>query len=473
MLIFPQWKWLLAACFMVIAGCVPSVGPPPGSDTEQSPIFRSMAKDVAKAIPGSKQVALRPFRLGDQIPIPVDIAHQFNDHFAAALLKESGGRLKPVARRELLKLFEESEAFDPDLDFNSFLNKARADIALFGHITSVANGINLSYKAFDPKTSQQLASVGPWFIPYKHRNTTGVPLDEALQIAATQLAKQTPDLQQVRTVGIFFHDSDAQPAFGRFVNQALVGHLRQRIHDLENDPARILAQEWGKIPTLKTETIEKSMLGQQTGVYLLSGTYWIFDQVVKLQLDLKGRNAVHSTQVTIRRDTIPTTLPLIPSFDAALKAKDTLGSIAIRLSSDRGARPVYTIGDLLKLAVETSLDGYLFCFNRASLASGGAIVKIFPNTWHTKPRINGRKPLHIPGDRMDFQFRVHGPPGMEAIRCYVLDRDPGNALPRDIAVDNSLNPLAINSMDDLDKIFASIPGVSVSSSTLVLTIQNP
>jgi hypothetical protein len=71
---------------------------------------------------------------------------------------------------------------------------------------------------------------------------------------------------------------------------------------------------------------------------------------------------------------------------------------------------------------------------------------------------------------MKFALRVHGPAGVEHVRCFATDRDAGMALPPDI-VGRDLVPLNVRSLDDLGRMFRSVPAAGISEATLVMTID--
>ena len=78
--------------------------------------------------------------------------------------------------------------------------------------------------------------------------------------------------------------------------------------------------------------------------------------------------------------------------------------------------------------------------------------------------------VHIPGEDMNFAFRVEGPAGVEYVRCFALDRDAGGILPADFARAD-LAPVGLYSLDDLSRIFRTLPAAQMSEATMVMTIE--
>lgn len=207
------------------------------------------------------------------------------------------------------------------------------------------------------------------------------------------------------------------------------------------------------------------------GIYLLDGTYWDFGREIEIHLSLAGREGRRvSHSVRVARGSIPDTLPLVPQ--AVPARADNVGPITLLLSSDRGRRPVYRVGEIARLAIQTSRDAWLYCFNRYGPPGGDRVIRLFPNRYHLDARIRGGVPLHLPDETMGFVLRLHPPAGIETVRCYALDRDAGPALPRDLAgVD--LEPLAVNTLDDIGRLFRSVPGIGVSEASLIMTVEAP
>jgi len=432
--------------------------------------FDLIAQNLLDVIPGNKRVAIRPF-LSDEIPIPPEEAERFNDALARALETSSKGRIVIVARRDLPRLFREAEEFATVPSMTSLLENAKADVLIIGDIRRAGQKIELSYKAADPRTGAILGRARPRLHDFDATARQTLPLDHALKVVTSSLVKQAPDLRRVLKTGVYFEQTDIQTLFGRYVGSESLGLLREQIQNLETDPALVLRTELSGVGDLGQGGSEAQMT-DKPGSYVLSGSYWIFGDGVEIRLTLRGKGGQ-----TVSAKVLADAATLSQSLRASLKPNvtissdnDNMGPNTIWLDSDRGKRPVYHVGDLVNLMVQTSRDGYLYCFNQSNPAGGGDVVKVFPNQWSPDARILGRQRVNIPGDKMDFNLRAQGPAGTEYIRCFVLDRDVGPVLPPELRRD-TLTPLGVNSLDDLSEIFRGIPNASVSEATLVLNIE--
>ncbi|MGE4063093.1 MAG: DUF4384 domain-containing protein [Rhodospirillaceae bacterium] len=431
--------------------------------------FADIARELLASIETGKRIALQPYAAAE-VPVPVVVAQSFNDSLARAIEKAASGNVI-VARGELPTLLAEQEEFGQTADQIALLEGSRADILLIGALLPVRGGVEISYKAFDLRTGRQVSSSQPRFLPVDTSAASGMSLEQALASAADALAKQIPDMKSVETLGIYYQQSDVQTSLGSYIGKELTGRLVERISGLQAMPAAILAPELQSVEQLEKGGTEEVMLRTKPGTFLLSGTLWDFGPDVEVRLSLKGDGRAASHGVRIRRDSLPRSLLPIAPAGGVLDRRESAGPFGIQLSSDRGRRPVYAVGDAANLVVQTARDGYLYCFHKASERAGGRITKIFPNSFHRDARVRGLASVHIPGEDMNFAFRVEGPAGVEYVRCFALDRDAGGSLPADFA-GGDLAPVGLYSLDDLSRIFRTLPAAQMSEATMVMTIES-
>ena len=450
---------------LALASCV-SPAPPPPPQTQRAAegftlstdrdLAQNLAHDLLAALPSGSRIAIQPYR-NEDVPVPLTLAQSINDQLARAIETAPGKPGVIVAREELPRLFAEAQEFGESNEVQRLLKEARADVLLIGALVPVQGGVQISYKALDVRTGQQLASTRPRFQTVDVSMPNGLPLDQALAAAADALTRQAPDMRNIETLGIYYQQSDVQTPLGGYIARALTGRLTERIAALKNAPV--------------FETPDPAKSAQpRPGVYFLSGTLWDLGKDVDVRLSLQGDgDRMISYGLRIRRDAIPTgLLPLAPS-QADASARDVRSPLALQLSSDRGSRPVYQVGDAAHLIVQTGRDGYLYCFHKASMTAGGAVTKIFPNGYHPSARVTGNATIRIPDDDMKFALRVYGPAGAEEVRCYMGERDIGTRLPASFA---AVQTIAVGSLDDLGQILRAASTAGVSEATLVMTIED-
>jgi hypothetical protein len=422
-------------------------------------VFVDSARELLASVETGKRIAVQPY-VAAEVPVPVVVAQSFNDALARAIEKAGSGNVI-VARGELPTLLAEQEEFGQTADQIALLEASRADILMIGALVPARGGVEISYKAFDLRSGRQVSSSQPRFLSVDTSAASGMSLDQALAAAADALAKQVPDMKSVETLGIYYQQSGVQTALGSYLGKELTGRLVERITGLEAMPAAILAPALHSVEQLEGGGTEEVMVRTKPGAFLLSGTLWDFGADVEVRLSLKGDGRAASHGVRIRRDSLPKSLLPIAPTEAVLDRRESAGPFGIQLSSDRGRRPVYAVGDSASLVVQTARDGYLYCFHKSSERAGGAITKIFPNSFHRDARVRGFSSVHIPGEDMNFAFRVEGPAGVEYVRCYALDRDAGSTVPADVY-----------SLDDLSRVFRALPAAQMSEATMVMTVES-
>lgn len=131
------------------------------------------------------------------------------------------------------------------------------------------------------------------------------------------------------------------------------------------------------------------------------------------------------------------------------------GPMTLKLSSDRGPKPVYRPKDFLQARVELGRDGVLYCYYKDA---GGTIARIYPNRFNPDPFVRASKVMSLPPEGSPFKIRFDQPRVREQIVCYASDRDL--ALPANLKAAD-LTPLKVSSMDEIGNAFRkSNPGVA-------------
>lgn len=140
------------------------------------------------------------------------------------------------------------------------------------------------------------------------------------------------------------------------------------------------------------------------------------------------------------------------------------GPMTLKLSSDRGAKPVYRPKDMLQARVELSRDGVLYCYYKDA---GGAIARIYPNRFNPDPFVRANKVMSLPPEGSPFKIRFDQPRVKEQVVCYASDRDL--ALPANLKVAD-LTPLKVSSMEEIGNAFRK-SNPSVAEAVLEISVQ--
>lgn len=139
------------------------------------------------------------------------------------------------------------------------------------------------------------------------------------------------------------------------------------------------------------------------------------------------------------------------------------GALALKLDSDRGARPAYRLKELLKAHVQINNDGILYCYYKDV---SGAIARIYPNRFSPDPFVKANKMLTLPPENSPFQIKFDKA-GKEQITCFASERDL--ALPVSLK-GADLAPLKVGSMDEIANAFRKA-NPSVAEAKLDISVQ--
>lgn len=160
----------------------------------------------------------------------------------------------------------------------------------------------------------------------------------------------------------------------------------------------------------------------------------------------------------IAADPVPSAAPVTSAASGGGR-----GAMAVKLESDRGARPVYKVKDFLHARVQVSNDGILYCYYKDN---AGVIARIYPNRFSPDPFVKANRLLSLPPENSPFKIKFDQP-GREQIACFASERDL--ALPANLK-GADLTPLKVGSMDEISTAFRKA-NPTVAESKLDITIQ--
>jgi hypothetical protein len=424
------------------------------------------------------RIAVWPFHK-DKIPIAKSIADGFNDRLLAALLKNQNSNIEFVARSALKTIIadmSDTGALDSDDDpIAALMAKARnVDALIQGRMRLVEGGLSLGYKAvrMDGTILAQTARVT---LPLKPQDTATLndllSVDQAVSKASRYFADNLRDISEVRIGGLHYQLTGLQPPFAAFFKDRFVTALQAAYanvitgRSLKIKDSR-LTRELDGLP------LKENKFSKNQSSYLLSGRYWLLNQVIELKLSLKnpaGYTLSWSGRLPL---SAVKGIRLKPAGDFQhLRENDGLGPFEFHLTSTRGKNPVYQIGDDMKLLLRVGEDAWTYCFYHQA---DGKVVQIFPNPhfWREfkTPRLTGGKIHSIPGKKLfPFDLKVTAPVGRELVKCFGASRDVTEDLPRDIR-GNSLEGISRRRIENLSALFRKLPYAAISEASLVVTV---
>jgi hypothetical protein len=147
------------------------------------------------------------------------------------------------------------------------------------------------------------------------------------------------------------------------------------------------------------------------------------------------------------------------------------GPIQFDLSSDKGAEPVYRIGDKLNLELRTDRDAWIYCYYTQS---DGKTMAILPNPEFWKdsfePHFSAGVMYRMPGDdTYPFELIVSEPTGEEFIKCFAVSRDVTWELPEALRGE-SWGPIMPSLVKKISEVFRNLPETAISEANLKLKI---
>ena len=353
------------------------------------------------------------------------------------------------------------------------------DLVAFPSLYNQGGKTVLALRVVERASGKTLALTAPVLVPDRYLgqdvSDEAISLEAALKAAAKQLAESAPDLKEIRPLGIFFEDTAAQPAAGRYVMDQLVAGL-------SSDASNVLTGKTLKIRSLSIEpapktdgAIEAQDLEGSTPdplVYDLSGRYWIRGNAIDLRISIKrGDGTTFAWQSKIRISDFKD-LELRPTNPAAALHPLPKGAYAFQLTSPKGTAPIYRPSDELNLFVRLGQEASVYCFY---VDSKGGILTVLPNRFNgADPKANrfAAKVLHrLPDasrDSFKFVFTTDTA-GEEIVVCFASTRDVRADLPNALFAEQT-GPMPFLGLEQLRKIFGDLKDTKVSEAAVTVTV---
>jgi hypothetical protein len=434
--------------------------------------------------PRRPRLAVWPFD-ADSIPVAKPAADDVTDALTGALLARATGRYDVVARdslRSLIADMERTGVWDETggAPVASLLKSAGdIDVLLEGRLTLQGGAVTVRYRALsrDGLVLTQTAARAIAVDSARASLTAGtLSLDQAAAAAARALAGQAPDMVELRLGGIRFEASGEQPPFGLYLQErmatALVDAYANPLSDrrLKVLFAEMESDRLGRLDgsAVAARDLGKAALLPARGIYLFTGTYWVFPDGIDLRLSLSDRDQRTAGWSGRLRNASVGSLSVRPGGDlAALRDRDGLGPLAFDVTSGRGRDPAYRIGEKLTLVLRSDRDAWVRCFYRQA---DRRWVKIFPNAYQRSARLAAGRALTVPGAGHPFDLTVTGPAGTELVKCFAAMRDLGADLPPELGADDRL--LGAGWDQSLLNAFRRVTGAGLSEASLVINVVN-
>lgn len=434
-------------------------------------------EDTAQNPNRKRKIAIWPF-WRDKSAVSEDFAEMLSDSLLAELLRNRRPQDEYVAREDLKIVIQDIDDFNQlrtsSEKITKLIRNAGADILIIGEVKPGSNGqsVNIRYRATNVSTGAIPATTDWYRLAYDFDRTPTIGAAEAIKQSAAYFRNRLDSIRTIRPQGIRYGDSGIQSAFGRWFSSRLIAELRQQA-TAAGQEFNVADAEISEKNTqmrglkLARKSADQEMAATPTSDYVLSGKYWLLGRKVDLQLSLKdGSGKIFTWQGDIRTSSID--LPIKPAQTyIAERESDNLGPISLRIRSNKGADPVYTVGQKMVLFIEVSRDSYLYCFYRQS---DGSIMRIFPNRLHKSAFIAGNVDQHIPSAAMAFDWIVQEPTGIEIMKCFAFDRDITDELPK-LVRKLDFEPLPYRTLAALGSDLRSIRRVAIAENSMVVNVE--
>jgi hypothetical protein len=159
--------------------------------------------------------------------------------------------------------------------------------------------------------------------------------------------------------------------------------------------------------------------------------------------------------------------PIADTAAAAPPVVPPAGPPALVVSSPRGPKPTYRIGDTMVVSVQPTRDAYVYCYYQDA---SGTVARIFPNRFQPDPFLRGGAQIEVPpAGQQSFAIRFDKPGGSETVACLGAAREVGLRLPNSLKAQD-LEPLPVHSLDEVAAQFRAIPGAQVADARLAVEV---
>jgi hypothetical protein len=160
--------------------------------------------------------------------------------------------------------------------------------------------------------------------------------------------------------------------------------------------------------------------------------------------------------------------PVSPVTAAVAAAVPPAEPPRLAVSTPRGPRPSYRVGETMVLSVQPTQDAYVYCYYQDAT---GTVARIFPNRFQPDPFLHAGAQIEIPPAGVkSFALRFDKAGANEAVACFGADREVGLRLP-DTLKAQDLDPLPVAGLDDVAAQFRSMPGARVDDARLAVEVM--
>jgi hypothetical protein len=426
------------------------------------------------------KVALHPFKEKD-LPVSVSELEPYIAALQQAMVRVAKRDYAIVSRSELKAVIadmnEMGSASNSVNPIGDLIIQAQADLLAVGTVTLHQDKLVLSYQLVETQTGRIVSSTQKRFKRKKVETNSAsqsLSLEEVIIQSTDVFKKEIKSGKSLEIKGVSFENSGIHTKFSHY----LLGHLSDAF--INRTP--VGAQNFNQLTVREFEVGKDAFRGLKLNArqdvnqqimaqkdYVLEGQYWVIDPYVEIRLKLfhKGR-AVKSWKGRILKSEISPGLKLRPEPKTLEKVGvKNLGPTLFSLTSNRGDNPTYHVGDEMVLAVTMQESGFLSCYYAQA---SGEIMQIYPNRYSGKTHAIAAGTIHIPKKDDPFAFEFTPPKGVEAVRCFLTDKDVSATISKKIG-QGDFTPLDLESERDLSRLYRSIKNIKLNEASMMISVQ--
>ena len=161
-------------------------------------------------------------------------------------------------------------------------------------------------------------------------------------------------------------------------------------------------------------------------------------------------------------------IPVSPVSAAVTPAVPPPEPPRLVVSTPRGPKPRYRVGETLVLSVQPTQDAYVYCYYQDAT---GTVARIFPNRFQPDPFLHGGAQIEVPPAGVkSFALRFDKAGVSESVACLGADREIGLRLPNRLKAQD-LDALPVAGLDDVAAQFRGIPGARVDDARVAVEVM--
>jgi len=142
-------------------------------------------------------------------------------------------------------------------------------------------------------------------------------------------------------------------------------------------------------------------------------------------------------------------------------------TFALKIDSERGSRPVYSIGDTIKLRVEPQSDMNVYCFYQNGKER--EIHQLYPNPYAPQSHLQQYELLSLPSLEMPFVIEANSA-GQDQFACFGTRTQVTDELRRWTGGE-ALTPMTNVTLSDVEDALRSFTGEVPAKQSIVLSIK--